>query len=136
MPRPTWALFLTMFIPLWPPCTHPLMATSSRIMHHFHCTKMAPTVTRSQPNRASLGCVGTGASCIPQISINCKILFYQYEPTFLKNTFSTLLNQCHVDLRQFWRWKGVKHSISMVFLFLIVLWVSVCYLLCTVLFAG
>jgi len=20
--------------PLWPPCTHPLMATSSRIMHH------------------------------------------------------------------------------------------------------
>jgi len=28
-----------------------------------HCTKMAPTVTRSQPNRASLGCGGTGASC-------------------------------------------------------------------------
>jgi len=26
------------------------------------CTKMAPTVTRSQPNRASLGCGGTGAS--------------------------------------------------------------------------
>jgi len=34
MPRPTWALFLTMSIPLWPPCTHHLMATSSRIMHH------------------------------------------------------------------------------------------------------
>jgi len=33
MPRPPWALFLTMFIPLWPPCTHPLMATSSWIMH-------------------------------------------------------------------------------------------------------
>jgi len=27
---PTWALFLTMSIPLWPPCTHPLMATSSQ----------------------------------------------------------------------------------------------------------
>jgi len=27
-----------------------------------------------------------------------------------------LLNQCHVELRQFWRRKGVKHSISMVFL--------------------
>jgi len=27
-------LFLTMSIPLWPPCPHPLMATSSRIMHH------------------------------------------------------------------------------------------------------
>jgi len=24
---------------------------------------MAPTVTRPQPNRASLGCGGTGASC-------------------------------------------------------------------------
>jgi len=23
-----------MSIPLWPPCTHPLMATSTRIMHH------------------------------------------------------------------------------------------------------
>jgi len=57
MPRPTWALFLTMSIPSWPPCTHPLMATSSSIMHHVtnsnhfklvswtwqwvHCTKMA-----------------------------------------------------------------------------------------------
>jgi len=27
-----------------------------------HNTKMAPTVTTSQPNRASLGCGGTGAS--------------------------------------------------------------------------
>jgi len=27
-----------------------------------HFTKMAPTVTRSQPNRASLGCGGIGAS--------------------------------------------------------------------------
>jgi len=47
-----------------------LMATSSRLMHHItnhfklvswtwqwvHCTKMAPTVNRSQTNRASLGC--------------------------------------------------------------------------------
>jgi len=53
--------------------------------------------------------------CIPQISINCKMLSYQYGPTFLKNAFSTLLNQCLVELRQFWRRKGVKHSISMVF---------------------
>jgi len=45
-----------------------------------HCTKMAPTVTRSQSNRPSFGCGGTGAwclgMCIPQISINCKILSY------------------------------------------------------------
>jgi len=33
-------LFLTKSIPLWPPCTHPLMATSSRIMHHV--TKLEP----------------------------------------------------------------------------------------------
>jgi len=25
----------------------------------------------------------------------------QYGPTFLKNAFSTFLNQCHVELRQF-----------------------------------
>jgi len=25
--------------------------------------------------------------CIPQISINCKMLFYQYGPKFLKNAF-------------------------------------------------
>jgi len=41
---------------------------------------------------------------------------YQYGPTFLKNAFSILLNQCHIELRQFWRRKEVKHSISMVFL--------------------
>jgi len=30
--------------------------------------------------------------CIPQI---CKMLSYHYGPAFLKNAFSTLLNQCH-----------------------------------------
>jgi len=33
--------------------------------------------------------------------------------------FSTLLNQCHIELRQFWRRKGVKHSIRMVFLIIL-----------------
>jgi len=47
------------------------------------------------------------------------MLSYQYRPTFLKNAFSTLLNQCHVELRQFWRRKGVKHSISMLFLIIV-----------------
>jgi len=51
---------------LWPPCTHSLMATYSRIMHHgikfksfqigflnmTMSSKTAPTVTRSQPNSA------------------------------------------------------------------------------------
>jgi len=60
-----------------------------------------PPVTRSQPNRASLGWNGSFMPwmCIPQISINCKMLSYQYGPTFLKNAFSTLLNQCHIELR-------------------------------------
>jgi len=97
--------------------------TMSQSSNHFklvswtsqwvHCPKMAPTVTRSQPNRASLGCGGTGM-CIPQISINCKILSYQYGPTFPKNAFSALLNQCHAELREFWRRKGARHIISMV----------------------
>jgi len=43
---------------------------------------------------------------IQMVSINCKMLSYQYGPTFLKNAFSTLLNQCHIELRQFWRWNG------------------------------
>jgi len=40
---------------------------------------------------------------IPQISINCKMLSYQFVPEFLKNVFSTLLNQFHVELRQFYQ---------------------------------
>jgi len=38
---------------------------------------------------------------IPQISINCKWLSHQYGPIFLKNAFSTFLNQCHLEVRQF-----------------------------------
>jgi len=45
--------------------------------------------------------------------------FFRNGPTYLKNAFSTLLNQCHIELRQFWRRKGVKHSISMVFLIIL-----------------
>jgi len=79
---------------------------------------MAHIVTRSKPNRASLlehehvvELELRGLDVIPQISNNCKMLSYQYGPTFLKNAFRTLLNQCHVQLREFWRWKGVKYSI-------------------------
>jgi len=46
--------------------------------------------------------------CTPQISLHWKMLSYQYGPTFLKNAFSTLLNQCHVELRQFWRWVELR----------------------------
>ncbi len=67
-----------MSIPLWLQCTHLLMVTSSRIMHHATKLKssqtgflnmtisslyqLASTVTRSQSNRAPLGRGGTGDS--------------------------------------------------------------------------
>jgi len=34
-------------------------------------------------------------------NLNCKMLSYQQGPAFLKNAFSTLLNQFHVELWQF-----------------------------------
>jgi len=34
----------------------------------------------------------TAWMCIPQISINCKMLSYQYGPTFLKNAFTITNN--------------------------------------------
>jgi len=38
---------------------------------------------------------------MPQISINCKMLSYNMgQLTFVKNAFSTLLNQCDLELRQ------------------------------------
>jgi len=43
---------------------------------------------------------------IPQISINCKMLSYQYGPTFLKNAFSTLLNQRQVEIKAVLKVKG------------------------------
>jgi len=46
-------------------CTHPLMATSSRIMHHVHDNEFTvlkwPPHHRPQSNRVSLGCGETGA---------------------------------------------------------------------------
>jgi len=42
---------------------HVTKLESFSIGQQVHCTKMAPTVIRSLPNRASLGCGGTGASC-------------------------------------------------------------------------
>ncbi len=72
-----------------------------------HFTQMASTVTRSQSNRAPLGCGGTGdlhhgcAACS-----NCVMLSCQYGPKSLRNVSNTLLNLCHEELRQFWREKG------------------------------
>jgi len=49
----------------------------------IHCTKMAPTVTRSQPNRASLGCGGTGP---PNNSLgDCTLIEHYFKHLFRKN---------------------------------------------------
>ncbi len=43
MPQPIWVLLLNMSVPLWLQCTHLLMATSSRIMHHVTKLKSSQT---------------------------------------------------------------------------------------------
>jgi len=75
---------------------------------------MDPTVTRSQPNRAFLGCGGMGASCPGCASHkSLKMLSYQYGPTFLKSAFSTLL----IDLDDRERIKPAFVCILLYFIF-------------------
>ncbi len=78
MPQPTWVLLLTMSIPLWLQCTifwcyfqqdnapcHKAQIISDWFLgtwQFVHFIQLAPTVTRSQSNRALLGCGGTGDS--------------------------------------------------------------------------
>ncbi len=80
-------------------------------------TQMASTVTRSQSNRAPLGCGGTrfaSWTCSRQI---CSVMLScQYGPKSLRNVSNTLLNLCHGELRQFWRQKGVQPGTSKVYL--------------------
>ncbi len=60
-----------------------------------HFTQMTSTVTRSQSNRASLGCGGTGDShhgCAAKICSNCVMLSWQYGPKSLSNVSNILLN--------------------------------------------
>ncbi len=92
------------------------------------------TVTRSQYNRAPLGCGGTGDSqnlnrnCSNQICRNCVMLSCQYGPKSLRNVSNTLLYLCHKELRQIWRQKGVQPGTSKVYL---IKWpVSVCVCVC------
>ncbi|KAI7805359.1 putative protein eyes shut-like protein [Triplophysa rosa] len=50
----------------------------------------------------------------PVLSLFSSMLSYQYGPTFLKNAFSTLLNQCHVELR---------HLTVNVFFCVVIIWI-------------
>ncbi len=77
--------------------------------NEFTFTQMASTVTRSQSNRAPLGCGGTGDShhgCAADKSAETVMLSCQYGPISQRNVSNTLLNRCHKDVRQFWRQKG------------------------------
>ncbi len=93
-----------------------------------HFTQMTSTVTRSQSNRAPLGCGGTRDShhgCADDKSAaTVWLLSWSIWPTSLRNVSNTLLNLCHEELRQFWRQKWVQPGTSKVYL---IKWpVSVC----------
>ncbi len=105
-----------------------LMATSSRIMHHVHkaqiisdwfsehdneftLLKWFPQSTRSQSNRAALGCGGTGDShhgCAADKSAATAWCYHVNIDQNLWESFQNLLNLCHEELRQFWRQNWVQ----------------------------
>ncbi len=126
MPQPTWVLLLIMFIPLWLQCTHLLMATSSRIMHHVTKLKSSQTgfLNMTMSSLYSNGLhshqIGNGRfsswMCSWQICSNSVMLSCQYGPKSLRNVSNTSLNLCHRELRQFWRQKGVQPGTSKVYL--------------------
>ncbi len=136
MPQPTWVLLLTISIPLW---FHFISQSSNHLRlvswtQWVHFTQMASTVTRSQSNRAPLGCAGTGDShhgcAVDKFIFVCVMLSCQYGPKSLRNVSSTLLNLCHKELKQFWRPKEVQPGTSKVYL---IKWpVSVCIYIYTV----
>ncbi len=110
-----------MSIPLWLQCTHLLMATSSRIMHHVTKLKssqtgflnmtmsslyqMASTVTRSLSNRAHAG----------RNYRNCVMLSCQYGPKSPSDV-SNLLHLYHEELRRSEDKRGSNPGNSKVFL--------------------
>ncbi len=80
---------------------------------------MASTVTRSQSNRAPLGCGGTRDShhgCAADKSAEIVWCYHVNMDQNLCNVSNTLLNLCHEELRQFWRQKGVQPVTSKVYL--------------------
>ncbi len=82
-----------------------------------HFTQIAASVSRSQSNRAPLGCGGfVSWMCSWQICSNCVMLSCQCGPKSLRNVSNTLLNLCHEELRHFWRRRGVQPDTSKVYL--------------------
>ncbi len=98
---------------------HPFMATvypssdatSSRIMHHVTKLKSSQTGFLNMTIQLStfgMWWNGRFASWMSsrQICTKCVMLSSQYGPKSLRNVSNTLLNQCHAELRLFWRQRG------------------------------
>jgi len=85
------------------PC-HKAPLISNWFLEHDNEFTVLKWPSQSQLNRASLGCGGTGASCPGCASTN----LHQLQDAILsiwtnisEECFQHLLNQCHIELRQF-----------------------------------
>ncbi len=111
------------------PC-HKAQIISDWFLEHDNefTSQMDSTVTRSQSNRAPLGCGGTGDLHHGRAADKSAATAWCYHVNMNQNLWgflsNTLLNLCHDELRQFWRQKGVQHVTSKVYV--IKLPVSVC----------
>ncbi len=84
-----------------------------------HFTQMASTVTRSQSNRAPLGCGGTGDSHHGCAADKSAATVWCYHVNMDQNhwgMFPTPCWICHEELRPFWRQNGVQPSTSKMYL--------------------
>ncbi len=81
-----------------------------------HFTQMTSTFTRSQSNRAPLGCGGTRDSHHGCAADKSAAPVWCYHVNMDQNLIKTLLNLSHEEIRQFWRQKGVQSDTSKVYL--------------------
>ncbi len=97
-----------------------------------HFTQMAFTVTRSQSNRAPLGCGGTGDWHHGCAADKSAATAWCYHVNMDQNLWGMFPTPCWIyateELRQFWRKKGVQPGTSKVYL---IKWpVSMCVCMC------
>ncbi len=138
-----WALFKLHSLPeycYWPiliplllQCTHLLMATSSRIMHHVTKLKSSQTgfLNMTMCSLYSNGLQSPDLNPMVHLwyalereirimDVHPTNLWHwqkcQYEPKSLRNVSNTLLNLYREELRQFWRQKGIQPRTSKVYL--------------------
>lgn len=114
MSQSTWELLLIISSPLQSHCSPVSMAYSSPIAKHVSKLRSSQTgvlnmTVMSVQQSTRRGDSHHGWS-------NCLMLLCQYAPESLCNVSSTLLNQCHKSLSQFWGQKGVQRCTSKVWL--------------------